>query len=305
MKNKKNIGTLSILILSLIIFSILTLVIVNTDFFETTIANDWIGFLGSLFGAFATILGVWYTLENENEKRKDEDYKRQREITEKSRMEIMPFLEIRIYDTYLEECFTKENADMESRAVVVSEAYRKQNKEYPYRISNNNNIKLFINEYMPNISKKYPIQSTFKKIIIKNIGLQAAVNVNFFINEACVWKYNLGKNDEFFFFMLLVEKSSHDVIRFRMNFTDLYGNEYEQYFTYETKEVIIKSTVPYDGYLEEIKELQELSLISYHALVESVVGNICGGAHTKGKLSSPYAQHGQSGYGHGGGCDIT
>lgn len=250
MLKKRTVLVIFILILGFIGFSIFTLVVVNTEYFETTIDNDWIGFLGSLFGAFATILGVWYTLEKENEKRKDEDDKRHKEVIEKSRMEIMPFLEISIYNTYPEECFTKENEDIESRAVVLSETHKKQDGEYPYLISNNNNVKLFFEEYTRNIPEKYPIQSTFKKITIKNIGLQTAVNVNFFINETCVWKFNFGEKDMLSFFMLLADKSSHDVVYFRMSFMDLYGNKYEQYFTYETNEIDTNSIESCEGYYE-------------------------------------------------------
>lgn len=84
-------ATVSIVIIPLIIAFLLSFRLIYTD-----TSNEWIGFwggyLGAIIGAIATIGGVRMTLEEESRKRKEDDEAREKEILEKKRLEVMPYL---------------------------------------------------------------------------------------------------------------------------------------------------------------------------------------------------------------------
>ena len=218
----------------------------------SNISNEsWVSFLGSYLSAIitgiATFIAFYFTLSQTDEINQ-----------EQHRQNIMPFLDVYIDSADVNYENDGYVIDTEEKVLRVMKMTNKTElycgkQVYPFLESSDK--KIIHNEIIyPNIDegflKNKSVGIQIKKIKITNIGLNAAVIINVFINDICQWKFNLSK-DQYFEFLMIIDKGfDGKQINIKTRFEDLIGHQYEQ------KCYFISTPEGYNG------ELYEKSLTS-------------------------------------------
>ena len=243
-----------VLLVFLIPLSIDHLIIAND--FPSNLTNDqWFSFLasylGGIFGGLATLIAMWMAYIQTNrslqEQRKENETNR--------RLAIMPFLEISMEGIECErddsgKYFIQNNNSVIQAVVFTEQKDIDSEHPYPYRISNREDIVEFAKDYIDkSFLQKGEAGICIKEVTITNIGLQAAIVVNCFLNNSCIWKFNLGKGQVYKFWLIITSEMLEKRIEIVVCFRDLYGNNYLQETFYEAKLETVTSLIP----REEIK----------------------------------------------------
>lgn len=241
------------------IFLIIILIPLFIDHFiianqiQSNLSNsEWFSFLssyiGGVFGGGATLIAIWITY-NQTHKM----YQGQEKANKATqRLAIMPFLQIEVEGVNskkdAQNRFVIDNANNVLRAVVLTENkvdHVGNELVYPYRISNSKNIMAFLMDYIDkDFLEMGEVGIVVKEVCITNIGMQSAIIVNCYINNNCVWKFNLGKEQEYRFLLAISSEMIQKRVDIAVVFRDLYNNEYIQQTFYEAQIETIHSIIP-------------------------------------------------------------
>lgn len=255
MKNKVKLFIAFVIILVIFVPLVIDHCIIANNFPSNLENEQWFSFLsnylGGIFGGLATLIAMWmaYTQTNLSllEQRKENETNR--------RLAMLPFLQIDIEGINCKEDgsgkYLIENINNVIQAVVLTTQMESSSEHpYPYRISNSRDIIEFVEGYVEKgFVQKGEAGICVKEVTITNIGLQAAVVINCFLNNHCIWKFNLGKEQVYKFWLVITSEMLEKRIDIIVDFRDLYGNEYWQRSFYEAKIETVKSLIP----SEEIK----------------------------------------------------
>ena len=168
----------AIVIVPLIIAFLLSFRLICTD---TT--NEWIGFWGGYLGAIissvATIAGVYFTLRDDRKRRELEGIEKNREIMERRRLEILPYLK------------SSYSIPKDVSVYYQKETYFVDFTEKEIRIRD------YITEKIKNAIKNPTNDFYVLNYTVKNIGCGSAGGLLISINETAVVRNGgIAPNDE-------------------------------------------------------------------------------------------------------------
>ncbi len=202
----------SVVIIPLIIAFLLSFQLICTD-----TSNEWIGFwggyLGAIIGASATIGGVRMTLKEENKKRKEDNEIREKELIEKKRLEIMPYLTAYYY--------IPKKIDSFSAGEIFFVDFTNG-----FQVRNHFSEKY--KDIIENKKKEYYILN-YK---IKNVGGGSAVGLYIKVNgDKVIWNGGLGSNSEVTLSLLFLSKDlQNKKVRIDFEYHDILNiGAYKQY----------------------------------------------------------------------------
>lgn len=223
---KNNYKGFYIISLILLVIAFLIPIIVNQCFIHLTIRSafdlgnkEWLSFcgsyLGGIIGAFATLIALFATYkQNEIQHKSTRD-----EMREQKRLQVLPAVSVSIKDASYSEI---------ERSVV----YYLDLETEEFGMGNIKDLSFFCN---PEV-KEY--SSHFQLFTIRNIGVAALLGANLLYKESKRDIKGIGflgalqKGEEIKVYFLFPDEPKYMKYNFAIKFFDIYGNAYEQFFSY-------------------------------------------------------------------------
>lgn len=220
---------LLLVFLVLVLIPLIVVALVSCHLIVTDTTNNWIGFWGSYFGAIigslTTIGGVYFTINNEREKQKEDERKKEKEIKEKKRTDVIPFLGSLYY-------IPKEMKAFDGKMVRFVEFFGKQDftqRSYvPSKYIDSAGEKL-----------KYDVDQLYiLNYCVTNVGVGSAVSLNIIINgQNVVWNEALGTGVELIVCLVFkIKEIENTIIDIQLDYDDVVGiGQYRQREKYQFK----------------------------------------------------------------------